>query len=202
MSSSGRSLISRLRFRRVAPTVPPRARQGDEVGRGSPHEAALIEASRAAGSAATVASEGLHSAVAAAEPQQVVAQSAAMTTAITAPSTLLAAGPVDDSQAAVVEIPDEDALPPGWDQWVNLPALPPEPPTGALVVRDDDRGARPMAPRPRRHAGLSLLRTAPRRVRSRSGSVATRRRPTSPAPRPSRRCGRTSMTTALRSTER
>jgi hypothetical protein len=29
---------------------------------------------------------------------------------------------VDDSQEAVVEIPDEDVPPPGWDQWVNLPA--------------------------------------------------------------------------------
>jgi hypothetical protein len=38
---------------------------------------------------------------------------------------------------AVVEIPDDDILPPGWDQRVSLPALAPEPPTGALVVRDD-----------------------------------------------------------------
>jgi hypothetical protein len=38
-----------------------------------------------------------------------------MTTAVAAPSTLLAAAPVDDSQAAVVEIPDEDVPPPGWD---------------------------------------------------------------------------------------
>jgi hypothetical protein len=37
----------------------------------------------------------------------------------------------------VVEIPDEDVPPPGWDQWVNLPAPAPEPPTGVLVVRDD-----------------------------------------------------------------
>jgi hypothetical protein len=71
------------------------------------------------------------------EPQQVVAAlSAAMTTAVTASSTPSAPAPVDDSQAVVVEIPDEDVPPPGWDQWVNLPAPAPEPPTGVLVVMD------------------------------------------------------------------
>jgi hypothetical protein len=60
-----------------------------------------------------------------------------MTTAVTAPSTPPAPAPVDDSQAAAVEIPDEDVPPPGWDQWVNLPAPAPEPPTGVLLVRDD-----------------------------------------------------------------
>jgi hypothetical protein len=72
------------------------------------------------------------------EPQQVAAAlSAAMTMAVTAPSIPPASAPVDDSQAAVVEIPDEDVPPPGWDQWVNLPAPAPEPPTGVLVVGDD-----------------------------------------------------------------
>jgi hypothetical protein len=37
----------------------------------------------------------------------------------------------------VVEILDNDTPPPGWDQWGNLPAPVPEPPVGALVVRDD-----------------------------------------------------------------
>jgi hypothetical protein len=27
----------------------------------------------------------------------------------------------DSSQAMAVEIPDDDAPPPGWDQWVNFP---------------------------------------------------------------------------------
>jgi hypothetical protein len=76
------------------------------------------------------------------EPQQVVATlSATMTTAVTAPSTPPAPAPIDDSQAAVVEIPDEDVPPPGWDQWVSLPAPAPEPPTGALAVRDDGGAA-------------------------------------------------------------
>jgi hypothetical protein len=72
------------------------------------------------------------------EPQQVVATlTAVVTMAITASLIPLVLAPVDDSQAAVVEIPDEDVPPPGWDQWVNLPAPAPEPPTGVLVVRDD-----------------------------------------------------------------
>jgi hypothetical protein len=38
-----------------------------------------------------------------------------------------------------VEIPDDDAPPPGWDQWVNLPMPSPEPQEeGALVRRWDD----------------------------------------------------------------
>jgi hypothetical protein len=72
------------------------------------------KAPRAAGSAATVTGEGLRSVAAAAEPQQVVAAlTAAMTTAVTAPSILPAPAPVSDSQAAVVEIPDDDTPPPG-----------------------------------------------------------------------------------------
>jgi hypothetical protein len=31
------------------------------------------------------------------------------------------------SQKMAVEIPDDDAPPPGWDQWVNLPMPSPEP---------------------------------------------------------------------------
>jgi hypothetical protein len=60
-----------------------------------------------------------------------------MTTAVTTLSVPPTPAPVDDSQAAVVEILDEDVPPPGWDQWVNLPAPAPEPPAGVLVVRDD-----------------------------------------------------------------
>jgi hypothetical protein len=60
-----------------------------------------------------------------------------MTAVVTVPSVPPAPAPIDDSQAAVVEIPDEDVPPPGWDQCVTLPAPALEPPTGALVVRDD-----------------------------------------------------------------
>jgi hypothetical protein len=41
------------------------------------------------------------------------------------------------SQAMAVEIPDDDAPPPGWDQWVNLPMPSLEPQAGALVRRWD-----------------------------------------------------------------
>jgi hypothetical protein len=72
------------------------------------------------------------------EPQQVVAAlTAVMTTTATAPSILPAPAPVGGSQAAAVEIPDDDTPPPGWDQWGNLPAPIPEPPAGVLVMRDD-----------------------------------------------------------------
>jgi hypothetical protein len=75
---------------------------------------------------------------AAVEPQQVVAAlTAAMTTVVTEPSIPPASTPVSGSKAAVVEIPDDDTPPPGWDQWGNLPTPAPEPPTGVLVMRDD-----------------------------------------------------------------
>jgi hypothetical protein len=41
------------------------------------------------------------------------------------------------SQAMAVEIPDDDVLPPGWDQWASLPTPSPEPPAGVLVRRWD-----------------------------------------------------------------
>jgi hypothetical protein len=57
--------------------------------------------------------------------------------AVAAPSTLPAPAIADSPQAEVVEIADDDVPPPGWDQWVSLPASAPEPPTGALVVKGD-----------------------------------------------------------------
>jgi hypothetical protein len=75
---------------------------------------------------------------AAVEPQQVVAAlTVAMTTAVTAPSIPPMLAPVSGSQAVVVEIPDDNTPPPGWDQWGNMPAPAPEPPTGVLIMRDD-----------------------------------------------------------------
>jgi hypothetical protein len=37
----------------------------------------------------------------------------------------------------VVEIPDDDSPPPGWDQWVSFPTLSPESQEGVLVRRRD-----------------------------------------------------------------
>jgi hypothetical protein len=41
------------------------------------------------------------------------------------------------SRAVVVEIPDDDSPPPGWDQWVNFPMPTLESQEGALVRRRD-----------------------------------------------------------------
>jgi hypothetical protein len=45
--------------------------------------------------------------------------------------------PVAVDQAAVVEIPDDDASLPGWGQWVNWPMPAPEPAAWVLVMRED-----------------------------------------------------------------
>jgi hypothetical protein len=39
---------------------------------------------------------------------------------------------------AVVDVPDDDILLPGWGQWEILPAPAPEPPVGVIVMREDD----------------------------------------------------------------
>jgi hypothetical protein len=36
-----------------------------------------------------------------------------------------------------MDVPDDDAPPPGWGQWENWPAPAPEPATGVLVMRED-----------------------------------------------------------------
>jgi hypothetical protein len=64
----------------------------------------------------------------------VAATTAVMTTAVTAPSISPAPTPICGSQAAVVEVPDDDTRPPRWDQWRSLSAPAPEPPVGALVA--------------------------------------------------------------------
>jgi hypothetical protein len=45
--------------------------------------------------------------------------------------------PAGGSRAVVVEIPDDDSPPPGWDQWASFPMLSPESQEGALVRRRD-----------------------------------------------------------------
>jgi hypothetical protein len=139
-------------------------------------------------------------AAAAAEPRQVATVTTATTaTLVAAPSTPPAPAADGSPRAAMVEVPDDDVPPPGWDQWASLPVLAPEASTGALVVRDDDGaalGARLIVSGPRRRT------PDPRHVRSKSGSVPARRRPTSSRLRQSRGCGRSSMITTLHSTGR
>jgi hypothetical protein len=128
----------------------------------------------------------------------------ATTVAAIAPSVLPALAPAGGNQAAVVEVPDDDVPPPGWGQWESLPAPAPEPPVGVLVMREDDRvmSGHPTHSAESRRPTPPLRQAAPQRVRSRKRGASTRHRPTSAKPRPSRRCGRNSATTAPRSTGR
>jgi hypothetical protein len=45
--------------------------------------------------------------------------------------------PAGSSLVEVVEVPDDDSPPPGWDQWASLPTRSPEPQEGALVRRHE-----------------------------------------------------------------
>jgi hypothetical protein len=83
-------------------------------------------------------SEASRGVPAATELQQVaMATTVVVTMAVTAPSILPAPAPAGGNQVAVVEVPDDDVLPPGWGQWESLPALDPKPPVGVLVMRED-----------------------------------------------------------------
>jgi hypothetical protein len=73
------------------------------------------------------------------------------------------------SQATVVEIPDDDTPPPGWDQWGSLPAPAPEPQAGALVRRWDGHM---VAGGSRHDVEASSSRAAPWLERSSSGPGA------------------------------
>jgi hypothetical protein len=87
-----------------------------------------------------------------------MAMAATTAVAVAAPSTLPAPAVAGSPQAVVVEIPDDDVPPPGWDQWASLPASAPEPPTGALAVRGDVGAA---LGRPADGSGASSSRPGP-----------------------------------------
>jgi hypothetical protein len=94
-------------------------------------------ASRVAESAVAV-SEPPRSAAEAAGSRQEVAVVVAATVAVSAtPAVPPESVPSAVDQAVVLEIPDDDAPPPGWGQWENWPAPAPEPAAGVLVVRED-----------------------------------------------------------------
>jgi hypothetical protein len=70
-------------------------------------------------------------------------QEATTATAVTTATTAASAVPPEPvptavDQAAVVEIPDDDAQPPGWGQWENWPTPAPEPAAGVLMMREDN----------------------------------------------------------------
>jgi hypothetical protein len=62
---------------------------------------------------------------------------AVMTMATSALSVSPVPAPAGGDQVAAVEIPEDDAPPPGWGQWENLLTPAPEPPVGVLVMRED-----------------------------------------------------------------
>jgi hypothetical protein len=124
---------------------------------------------------------------------------AAATTAATAASAVPPTPvPTAVDQAAMVEIPDDDALPPGWGQWENWLAPAPEPAAGVLVMQEDGC----VMPRRPTHDAETSSKIPPWCAWSRSGSPAARRWPTSTRPRPSRRRGSNFGTTGPRSTTR
>jgi hypothetical protein len=120
------------------------------------------------------------------EPQPAASMMAATTAVVVAaPLTSLVLAAVGGPGAAVVEIPDDDddVPPPGWDQWASAPVSALEASAGALVAQGGlarRRGTQWMALGPRHHA------PDPQRAWSRR----------------SRGSGRSSATTAPRSTMR
>jgi hypothetical protein len=113
--------------------------------------------------------------------------------AVAAPSMLPAPAIAGTPQAVVVEIPDDDVPPPGWDQWASPPVPAPEASAGALVARGNVGAAlegRLMVSGPHHRT------PDPRRVRS--GRTLARRRPTLSRPRRSKGSGRSSVITAPR----
>jgi hypothetical protein len=129
------------------------------------------------------------------EPQQAASVTAATpAVAVVAPPTSPAPAAAGSPRAVVVEIPDDDVPPPGWDQWESPPASAPEPRRGCSwpgATSAQRWGAQRTALGPRRRALDS------RRARSRGESMLTPRRPTLSTPKRSRGCGRSSVTTAL-----
>jgi hypothetical protein len=122
----------------VAPTIPALAPAKALWSYASvPTRRRSSRAPRAAGSAATTG-KPIRSVAVATEPQQeATAAAAVMTTATIAPTVPPEPAPAGGDRAATVEIPDNDAPPPGWGLWGNWPAPAPEPAIEVLVMRED-----------------------------------------------------------------
>jgi hypothetical protein len=122
-------------WRRLSPLAPAKALRADAS---IPTRRHSSRAPRVTRSTVTATSKAPRSVAAAAEPQQAAAATTAvMTMAVTTLSISPAPTPVGGSRAVVVEVPDYDTPPPGWDQWGSMPAPAPEPPVGVLVMRED-----------------------------------------------------------------
>jgi hypothetical protein len=96
--------------------------------------------------------------------QEVVAVVAAAVAATAASMVPLAPFPTAVDQTAVVEIPDDEAPPPGWGQWENWPAPAPEPAAGVLVIDVQRAG---------RSGRTGPARCGPRQATGRTGSDHT-----------------------------
>jgi hypothetical protein len=86
------------------------------------------------GRPAAVVVETRPEATAAASLREIAAAEARAEAAVEAQQEPALAG---SSRAVVVEIPDDDSPPLGWDQWVSFPTPSPESQEGALVRRRD-----------------------------------------------------------------
>jgi hypothetical protein len=64
-------------------------------------------------------------------------KAATMAMAVAAPPNSPAPAAAGSPRAVVVEIPDDDVPPPGWDQWASAPVSTPEASAGALVAWGD-----------------------------------------------------------------
>jgi hypothetical protein len=83
-----------------------------------PVAAALLAASAMEGHPVPVVVETRPEATAGAPQREITAAEARSEAAVGTKQEPALAG---SSRAVVVEIPDDDSPPPGWDQWVNLP---------------------------------------------------------------------------------
>jgi hypothetical protein len=99
------------------------------------------------------------------------------------------------SRAVVVEIPDDDSPPPGWDQWVSFPTPSPESQEGTLVRRRDGH----MVAGGRGHGAEA---SSSRAGRSAPGEGHVDGPPAFADAQEDRSYGESSVTTAPRSTER
>jgi hypothetical protein len=106
------------------------------------------------------------------------------------------------SLATAVEIPDDNVPPPGWDQWASLPTPAPEPQVGALVRRWDGHmvagGSRHGAEASSSRAGRPAS-SDPAVSLGQGQERVDAPPPTSPTPKRSSSCGRSSAATTPRS---
>jgi hypothetical protein len=118
----------------VVEAQPAEAVAVEQAERAQPAAPAAEEAERAQPVTAPVDAAAQPEVVAVASRQASATSEARVEVPVEAAQGLVPAG---GSQAVVVEVPDDDSPPPGWDQWASLPTRSPEPQEGALVQRHE-----------------------------------------------------------------